>query len=279
MTRKSTSSPSWPWESIPFVTVAILLLSSCSVRHIIYPAPAISVGKPPSGMEEVWLDTRRGVSILAWHRDGSRLSPHRPTLLYFHGNGENLETMRLSGSLAELDKLGVPYLAVDYPGYGRSSGAPSEASIKEAGEAALQWLVRRYPDRPRIVCGWSLGAAVATYLAATSKDLQGLVALSAWTSLADVAALHFPSWLTGILLRESYDSAEVAVGIEMPSLVIHGDRDEIIPAAQGRALAEAIPQAEWLAIEAAGHNDLLSNGRVWRAISGFLNLVEANAAV
>jgi len=249
------------------------------MRQILYPAPAISVGKPPSGMEEIWLETKRGTSILAWHRDGSPHSPGRPTLLYFHGNGENLETMRLSGSLDELDRLGVPYLVVDYPGYGRSSGTPGETSIKEAGEAALQWLARRHPDRPRVVCGWSLGAAVAIYLAATSEDLQGLIALSAWTSIADVAAVHYPSWLTGILLRESYDSAQVAAGIDLPSLVIHGDRDEIIPVAQGRALAGEISQAEWLAIDAAGHNDLLSREQVWEAISRFLNLVEANEAV
>ncbi|MEJ2084539.1 MAG: alpha/beta hydrolase [Acidobacteriota bacterium] len=279
MTRFAGSSPGWSWRLICFVAAASVLLSGCSMRQIIYPAPAILVGPPPAGMEEITLEMRRGATVVAWYRAGGLQNPGRPALLFFHGNGENLETMRRSGSLTELDGLDVPYLVVDYPGYGRSSGTPTEASVKEAGETALQWLVRRYPDRPRVVCGWSLGAAVAVYVAAGSEEVQGLIALSAWTSLADVAALHFPSWLTGFLLRESYDSAELAAGIDLPTLVIHGSRDEIIPAAQGRALSEAMPQADWLDIDAAGHNDLLSREQVWRAIVRFLNLVEADAAV
>ena len=74
--------------------------------------------------------------------------------------------MRLSGLYEELDRLGIAWLAVDYPGYGRSGGSPSEAALIEAAAGGFDELGRRFPGRPRVVCGWSLGAAVAVQLAA-----------------------------------------------------------------------------------------------------------------
>jgi hypothetical protein len=104
------------------------------------------------------------------------------------------------------------------------------------------------------------------------QDVAGVVALSPWTSLQDVARLHFPGWLVGLALRERYDSRTAASTVRGPVLVMHGERDTIIPAAQGRELAQALgARARWVAVPGAGHNDLLAVPAVWREVRGFLD--------
>lgn len=244
------------------------------MRSLIYPAPPVAVGDPPAGFDEVILDLADGSRVVAWHRPPA--SPGAgPVMVFFHGNGENLETMRGSGIFTDLRRLAAPLLIVDYPGYGRSTGQPSETSLKLAAEAALEWARARYPDRGLVPCGWSLGAALAIHLAATSPSaVIGLVAMSPWTRLSDVAELHFPSFLVTMGLREEYDSLTLARRIEQPALVIHGARDRIIPADQGRQIATNLSQARWVSIGGAGHNDLLSVPQVWREIERFLDTLK-----
>jgi len=193
-----------------------------------------------------------------------------PVLVFFHGNGENLETLRLSGSLAAFAELGFPYLAVEYPGYGRSDGEASESALVGSGVVAVNWMKAQYPGRPLIVAGWSLGAAVAVQTAAR-VEIDGLVAMSAWTSLAEIGRTHFPRWMVGLFVSESYDSLGAAPEIKTPSLVIHGTRDEIIPVEHGRRIAAALPQSRWVEVEGAGHNDLLGRRQVWDELASFLS--------
>jgi len=249
------------------------------MRDMIYPSPAIPVGEPAPGMEEVVITSGDGSTLVGWYKPLAGVTLKRPAILFLHGNGENLETLRATATLAHLDALEAPYLVVDYPGYGRSSGAPSEDALEKAAEAALEWLIEQHPDRPLLVCGWSLGAAVAFYLASKHESLDGLVAISAWTSLREVAAIHFPNWLVGLALRESYDSIAVAGQIQQSSLLIHGARDQIIPVEQGRRLAAAVPDADWLEQDSAGHNDLLSYPDVWHAIRLFVDRIEKSRTV
>ncbi len=254
-----------------FAVVGYLMMSAF-VRQMLYPAPAIPVPSPPAGrFEEVALALPSGVTAMAWFH--GRAAPGRPALVVLHGNGENLETLRLAGLLDDLARLDVAFLAVDYPGYGRSGGRPSEAANGEAAAAALAWLAARHPDRPRVVWGWSLGAAVAVDLAARRPDQVGaLIALSPWTSLGELARVHFPGFLVRLLVRERYDSLTAARDVACPSLVIHGARDRIIPPSHGERLAAALPPpTSWLAVPGAGHNDLLGHPEVWRAVAGFLD--------
>ena len=250
----------------------VLLLTGCTVRQLIYPAPPIPVpASPPAPLEAVELATSEGIRISVWHLSADTLPPSRPVALFFHGNGENLETMRVSGLFGELARLEIGFAAIDYPGYGRSGGRPSEESLGRAADAAWQWLGSRYPKRPRLVCGWSLGAAVALQLAAREGDgVDGVIAMSAWTSLPEVAGAHFPGWLVGLALHEKYDSLAVAPTIAAPALVIHGARDQIIPVHQGKRVAAALPNRRWVPVPGAGHNDLLSREEVWQEMAAFI---------
>jgi pimeloyl-ACP methyl ester carboxylesterase len=189
-----------------------------------------------------------------------------------HGNGENLETMRQAGLFVDLAKNGAAVLAIDYPGYGRSAGTPSEAANLAAAEAAWEWMLRHRDGNPPVIAGWSLGAAVAAQLAAKRRDdAAGVILLSAWDRLDAVARLHFPGWMVSALLSERYDSAAAAANIAAPALLVHGDDDDIIPIELGRSLYAALPRAkQWVEVAGASHNDLLARPEAWQAIHAFL---------
>jgi pimeloyl-ACP methyl ester carboxylesterase len=242
------------------------------VRSMLYPAPPVRVpSPPPSPLVEVPLEAG-GRAVSAWYRPPTGGAAAAPLVLWLHGNGENLETMRHGGLFEDLSTSGAGVLAIDYPGYGRSPGTPSEAANLAAAEAAWQWMLHHRDGRPLVIAGWSLGAAVATPLAAAHRDdVTGVMLLSAWDRLEAVARLHFPGWMVGALLSERYDSNAAAPRITAPKLVVHGDRDTIISIELGRHLFAALPEPkQWVEVPGAGHNDLLSRPEAWQAIHAFL---------
>lgn len=255
----------------PFALLPLALLAMCPMRNMLYPAPSVAVpASPPPPFEEVHLESPGGNRVHAWHAEGGR--ENGPAVVLFHGNGENLATMAAAGTLEQARAISGALLAPDYPGYGRSEGRPSEESLLAAGHASAEWLAARHPDRPLVLVGWSLGAAVAVRTAADRDDVAGLVLLSAWTRLDEVAREHFPGPLVRWFLNEEYDSLAVAPRIDVPVLLIHGERDSIIPARLGRRLAKAFPrQARWLALPGVGHNDLLGQAEVWRELDAFFD--------
>jgi uncharacterized protein len=260
-----------------FFLIVVLFAGGCALmfdsyaRQMLYPAPPVPVpSPPPPPLEEVWLDVRTGERVLAW--TSTKAAPEgAPVVLFFHGNGENLETLRYAGLLEELEGLGVAFLAVDYPGYGRSSGDPTEEGLLATGEAAVAWARERHPGRPLVSCGWSLGAAVAVAMAARHpEEVSGLIALSPWTTLEEAARLIFPGFAVKALLRERYDSLAAARRIGVPALVIHGELDEMIPASHGQRVAEALANGRWVPVPRTGHNDLMGRPLVWEEIGRFL---------
>ncbi len=235
------------------------------IRQMLYPAPEIPVGAVSEPLEEWSLTTSREDSIVGWLSELEQ----GPVVLYLHGNGENLETLRFSGLFENLGGLGATVLAIDFPGYGRSTGDPGEEALVASGLAAFDALVERFPRRPLHIVGWSLGAAVAVQTAAARQEqLTGLVLLSPWHDLVSVASRHYPEFLVRSVLRDRYDSGTAAAGIELPVLIVHGAADDLIPATEGRRLAGRFPGDPRLEIlENVGHNDLLSRPETWSLLA------------
>ncbi len=262
--------------TILIVAAVIYLMLDPLIRQMLYPAPPIPVpSPPPATLEEVILELPAGERAVGWALAHPRAAG--PAVAFFHGNGENLETVRMSGTFEQLAALGAHVLAVDYPGYGRSIGTPSEASLTAAGEAALAWIGERHPGSKKVIVGWSLGAAVAVQTAARNRErVDRLVLMSAWSDLASLAAIHYPSWLVGLGLKDTYDSVAAAAEVEAPVLMIHGTADEIIPLAQGRQLHQALESSplsggcRLVEVPGAGHNDLLARPEVWEELAAFL---------
>ncbi|MBD3392742.1 MAG: alpha/beta fold hydrolase [Chitinivibrionales bacterium] len=258
----------------------LLLMSSislggCFVRSSLYPAPNVRVAEPPVGFEEVVLSLSSGQTVSCWHLLDPALPETAPALLYLHGNGENLETMRLSGTLESLVNLKMHVLALDYPGYGKSGGKPSEESLAEACDSALAWLAGQYATCRRIVCGWSLGAAAGIGVAARNPgSVDGLIAMSAWTSLVDVASRFYPWFLVKLLVRDQYNSLAAIGKVTCPVLLVHGRQDSLIPAQQGQKLSRAAPRLQrFVTLPGVQHNDLLGRRVVWAEIRKFVGSI------
>ncbi len=212
------------------------------------------------GGEQVWLDAR-GDRVEAWMLPANR--PGRaPLLIHAHGNGEAIDTW--ADSVAPLREAGIAVLLVEYPGYGRSEGEPSEASITDTFLAAYDHAVRDpRVDATRIVgFGRSMGGGAVAQLAAR-RPLAALVLESTFTSLAAMVRAHgVPDWL--VLNR--LDTAAVITKFSKPILIIHGMEDGAIPVAHARGLLAAAPHAR-LQLLACGHNDCPPQ---WELVRSFL---------
>jgi uncharacterized protein len=184
------------------------------------------------------------------------------TLLYLRGNDGNLglEVDRLHA----LQRHGVPILAIDYRGYGRSSGpAPSESQVYEDATAAWDHLVRVQRVEPaRIVLyGHSLGGAVAVELALRRGPACGIVLESTFTSMADMARLAYPMIPVDWLLRERFDTLLKIGRLDLPILFVHGTEDKEVPAAMSESLYRAArADKQMIMIAGVGHEDALPAG-------------------
>lgn len=205
-------------------------------RAMIYPAPkrGFVAGEASLGFRKAVLQTSDGLRLQAIHRPARDTLP---TVIFFHGNGDNLhgavEATRLLGA------AGYGLLLPEYRGYSGNAGSPTEAGLYQDGEASLQWLRQQgVPVSRMILIGNSLGSGVATELA-SRHSVGGLVVVSGFSSLADVAALHMPLFPVRLLLRDRYENQAKLPNVGAPVLILHGATDSLIPAAQGVALAKA----------------------------------------
>lgn len=225
-------------------------------RLIFQPTSGVDVRPEEVGVrgEEVFLATEDGVRVHAFYLSAPDATR---ALLFLHGNAGNA-SHRLPNA-AELVRLGTHVLLMDYRGYGRSQGSPTERGVYADARAGLAHLVsaRGIPESRVVLFGRSLGGAVAVDLA-QDRDLAGVILESTFTSLSDMArAMLGPvQTLAQPLLRGRFDSLAKISSVRRPLLFFHGDRDGIVPLKFGRRLFEAAPEPKsFETIQGAGHND------------------------
>ncbi|MGH7586899.1 MAG: alpha/beta hydrolase [Gemmatimonadales bacterium] len=228
-------------------------------RPALFPAPQADFPGPTTAAELVRRDGFRALLLLP---DARFAGPH-PLVIFAHGNGELASYW--VGEFGPALSRGVALLLLEYPGYGGAPGSPSETAIRAAALAAFDWGAAdsRF-DQDRIVAwGRSLGGGAAARIAA-ERPVAALILESSFTSVRPLAARYLiPGWL----VRDPFDNLAALRDYRGPLLVLHGTADRIVPIAEGRALAAAVPGAGLLELP-CGHNDC---SRPWPGIERFLS--------
>jgi pimeloyl-ACP methyl ester carboxylesterase len=251
--------------------LALIWLFQRSLIYLPSRGPVAPAHEVIDGAQDVTLETSDGLRLNAWFVPAS--APDGGiTVLVANGNAGDRS---LRAPLAEaLSKEGLAVLLFDYRGYGDNPGSPSEEGLARDVRAAYRFLIEEgIPSKRVVYFGESLGAAVVTELA-TEHPPAGLVLRSPFTDLAAVGQIHYPFLPVSALLRDRFPVAEHVRQLDVPTVVIWGTRDSIVPPEQSRAVAQAAGGTTTIVeVEGAGHNDLaLLDGR--ELVSAIVSLAE-----
>lgn len=240
-------------------------------RQIMFPRYLIetsSLGEPPGFVEKIWIKTSFG-NTEAWFLPPipkNRTDPS-PAVIFAHGNGELIDFW--PDELKRFNHFGIGVMLLEYPGYGRSEGKPSQQSITEAFKNAYDMLIERKDVDPGkiILFGRSLGGGAVCALAA-ERPSAALILMSTFTSARSFAKKYFAP---GFLVLDPFNNLAVVRNYTEPVLILHGKFDEVIPYSHGMALYESAPHAKMITYD-SGHNDCPPNWETfWRDVEAFLN--------
>ena len=267
-----------PWQrrllrlirSAAFIYLTVLVcLMFLEESLIFFPSRYPEGNWQPWGLkfEEADFQAADGTKLHGWY------VPHdspKAVLLFCHGNAGNI-THRADILGILHDEMGATVMIFDYRGFGRSEGKPNEAGILADARAARAWLAKRenIPETDIVLMGESLGGGVAVDLAA--KDgAKGLVLVSTFTSIPDVAAYHYPIFPVRWLMRTRLDAVGQIANYKGPLLQLHGQTDTIVPFRIGRQLFDKANEPKQLIVSPRhDHNDSLPD-QFYDALKDFL---------
>jgi pimeloyl-ACP methyl ester carboxylesterase len=262
----------WNWLLAGAIAIASLTLAVrlFEPRFAFFPTRGVDLTPADLGapFARATLTTADGERIEAWslpHPDA------RASLLYFHGNGGNLSVW--APILVQIHRRGFDVHAIDYRGYGVSTGGPSEQGLYRDADAFVAWAAQNIrTTSPLLYWGRSLGSTVAAY-AATVRAPDGLVLEAGFPNARTLLKGSLPFALLSLFSSYRFPTAAYAAAVETPILVIHGDADRVVPYQLGRALFDRLPQGtRFVTIPGGDHNDLRpADERVyWDAVGAFV---------
>ena len=222
-------------------------------RSLLFPVPPGAREPRMPGATLLRIPGPEGSTVYVLHVPAP---PGAPTVVHFHGNGDQLADQ--APVVRRFQDAGLGIYVMEYPGYGLAADkGPSEQGIYAAAEAALAHLhgPLGVPNERTVLQGQSLGSGVAVEMARRGHGAR-LVLLTPYTSIGDMGARIFP-WLPArLLVRDRFDSAAKAPEVKLPVLIVHGTRDEVIPVDMGQTLGRLFPRATVHLVEGATHNDV-----------------------
>lgn len=257
---------SWSWKrpiySILSIYLLLLIIVLFFANKFIFPAPKDTYDASLKNL--VLLENGKGKKVAALYFKGS---PDQPTLLWSHGNAEDLASLyplieRMS------DYQGYNILAYDYPGYGLSEGSPDEQGCYDNISAAWQYLTEelKVPENKIVLVGQSVGSGPSTWLAAKEKiKPAGLVLIAPFQSINRVP------FGVNLFPKDRFPNIDRIPSVACPLLVIHGDNDKIIRQSHGKAIYQAHQgEKEFLNVKDHGHNDIWASGQVYDGLYDFI---------
>ena len=243
----------------------VALAARLAEPHFLFPGTRAAVCPVPPGFGLMTAAARDGVTV---HALDLPAPPGARTIVHFHNNRDT--AVDAADLARRLHARGFGVLLVEYRGYGLSRGAdPSEEGLYDDAEAALDQLAARGVGPDQVVLwGTSLGTAVAAEMARRGRG-AALVLVTPYTSIPDVVTARVPLAPAGLLVPDRFDTLGKTAEIRVPTLIIHGDEDEIVPFWMGRRLSDAIAGARLLRVAGGHHGDLFLRepDRLLRAIS------------
>lgn len=244
--------------SLALVAGALALVMPALLNSLMYfPSPTLEGTPADAGLayDNLVLPTEDGERLHGWWIPAR--APSLGHVLVCHGNAGNVGDR--IGQAKLLVDAGLDVVLFDYRGYGRSSGTPDEEGTYRDARAARAALLRRAgTDASRLVyLGESLGGAVALALALEAPP-RGLILQAAFSSVRDMARVHYPMVPT-ILVPDAYPNLRRIRRLAAPLLLLHGDRDDVVPWEQGQALFDTAPEPKRMrSFPGLGHNDLVA---------------------
>jgi len=253
------------------VGISVIVLASFVLmegRFLYFPTRTLAAKPESFGLraDELSLLAEDGVRLHGWWIKGVG----GRALLFFHGNAGNVAD-RLDRARILNERLGLDVFLVDYRGYGRSEGAPSEDGLYRDARAVYNEALSRFNANQIVLFGESLGSAAAIQLA-TEQMSAGVVLETPFLSIAAMARKHYP-FVPAFLIRSRYDNEGKVASVAAPKLFLVAENDEIAPPEQGRRLFDlaAAPKTLFV-IPGSGHNDTYVTGgeEYWKAWVKFL---------
>lgn len=218
------------------------------------------------GTERIQLSTADGETVVLWF---SPPEPGRPVILFLHGNAGSIADRADRFAFYQARGYGIAFLS--WRGYGGSTGSPSETGFLADGKTAYDHLrgLGVSPDRIALV-GESLGTGVAVQLAAANP--VGAVVLEApFSAAVDVARAAYPWLPVGLLMKDQFRSRDHIARVRAPILILHGDRDGVVPPGFGKRLYEAAQDPKtFLSLGPVGH-EALFDPATWAAGADFVD--------
>jgi uncharacterized protein len=239
---------------------------------LIYHPHADEVAPNVPETQAVRIETEDGERLVAWYRAPRE---EQPIFLFFDGNGGRPHIW--GGRWRRIAEAGSGFLAVYYRGYSGSTGAPSERGLHIDARAGYDWLIANgYEPSDIVIHGFSLGSGPAVKLA-TERPARALVLEAPFTGVDDVAA-GIVTPLVASLVRDSYRNRDWIGDVHMPVLIVHGDRDTVIPFSQGERLyALANEPKMFVRMRGSDHATLVRDG-IYPHITEFLSKYPALGA-
>ena len=244
-----------------FYLLLLALLYIFQRNLLFYPVP------PVDGISREAISfTNQGISLRGWV-----LNKGQPrALIYYGGNAEDI-----SNNIPFFDDLfehHTVYL-INYRGYGRSQGNPSEEGLFSDAIAIYDQLGRQHSTIS--LMGRSLGSGIAVYLA-SKRDIDRLYLLTPYDSIAEVAQNHYPYFPTSYLIRDRFDSIAYAAKLNALVLIIAAEFDRVIPVKHAENLRDRLTASEvsYHLIAGAAHNNITDFNQYREIIRGFVNRIK-----
>jgi len=196
------------------------------------------------------------------------VSESKPLLIYYGGNGGEA-----SRNIEQLQALGFQnFVAINYRGYGRSSGEPNEQNLKQDALMIYDRLVNNYKISPQhiVLMGQSLGSGVATYVA-SEREVKKVILITPYDSLVEVAESHYPWLPVSLLLNQRFESNILASQINTPVLCLIAEFDQVIPPSHAEKLCSQWKgTAKVVTVPKATHNNIFAYAESQDAIKAYL---------